>query len=77
MPEFAPITTLADLDLQNQDEIIAGYRAGYRGDPEPGSDRSRGFVHGYRNGCVDAGRELISAAQSSLAHAFVQQRRAN
>lgn len=55
MSEFKPVRTLADLDQLDPDDILAGYRAGLRGEPEPGNLHSRGYWHGWRNGRVDAG----------------------
>lgn len=77
MSEFAPIQTRADLLSQSSDEILAGYRSGFRGDPEPGSDKSRGYWHGWRNGMVDSGRAQMDAAQSKLAAEVVRARRAH
>lgn len=69
MSEFRPITTLADLALQDDGEVMAGYVAGLHGAPEPGSDRSRAYWHGWKNGMVDAGRQPIDDAQRELARA--------
>ena len=72
MAEFLPVTTLADLIDQDGDDIVADYRAGAAGDPEPlASSFSRAFVHGWLNGAVDGGHRPKSAAQAMLAHAFV------
>ena len=78
MAEFLPIKTFADLELQNEDEMVAGYRAGLRGDPEPGSTFSRGYWHGWRNGVVD-GRwnSHPDAAQQQLAEEIVRKQRAH
>jgi hypothetical protein len=77
MSEFAPITTLEDLEQQPDEELIAGYRSGYRNEPEPGSDRSRAFWHGWRNGRVDGGHAPIDAAQEALCRAIAARNRAN
>lgn len=66
MSEFRPITTLEDLFSQDEAEIVAGYWAGRRGDPEPGNAYSRGYWHGYRNGVTDAGRRRIATDQKTL-----------
>lgn len=75
MSEFRPITNPADLDLQDPDEITAGYLAGLNGAPEPGSDRSRAFWHGWRNGRMDGGFAPPDAAQIELARAVMARRR--
>ena len=48
-----PVTTLADLDALESDEVLAGYRSAERGDPEPGDNHSRGFHHGWRTRMFD------------------------
>lgn len=56
MSEFHPVSTKADLDLLDTDEIVEGYRSGLRGAAEPGSDKSRSYWHGWRNGMADSRR---------------------
>lgn len=68
MSEFTPVSTKADLDCLDSDEIVAGYRVGFDGVPEPGSDRSRSYWHGWRNGMVDGGHATIDVHQHLLAH---------
>lgn len=77
MSEFRPITTVADLLLQNQEEISAGYLAGLDGAREPGSDKSRSYWHGWRNGMVESGRRPIDAAQRELQSAIHARRMAH
>lgn len=69
MPEFAHFKfSEAGLD---EDECLAGYRSGLQGEPEPGSDKSRSFLHGWRNGMVDKGHLPISREQEEYAKSFV------
>ena len=70
MSEFRPVETVEDLNSLNDDEIVAGYRSGMHGDPEPGSDKSRSFWHGWRNGEVDSKRKEIDGHQMRLAEAI-------
>lgn len=77
MSEFQPITTVADLELQPIHEIVAGYLSGLANAPEPGSDKSRGFWHGWRNGRMDGGYAKPDAAQHTLVRAIVALHRAN
>lgn len=72
MPEFQPVSTIEELAALNCDDMLAGYYAGYRGEPEPDSTKSKGFWHGYRNGAVDAGRATIDEYQTSLARECVR-----
>lgn len=41
--------TRADCDS----EMLAGYWDGWRGEPEPGANRSNSYRHGWRNGRDD------------------------
>lgn len=77
MSEFRPITTLADLSLQDEGEIAAGYLAGLGGAPEPGSDKSRAHWHGWRNGRMDGGYAPPDDAQIQLVRAVAARRWAN
>lgn len=66
MSEFKPVRTLADLDTLDRDDMLAGYRAGLCGAPEPGNLHSRAYWHGWRNGRVDAGLAEKDADQCQL-----------
>jgi hypothetical protein len=61
----------------DDDDCLAGYRAGLDGAPEPGSDKSRSFLHGWRNGMADKGRLPISAEQRKYAEAYVRHQRSH
>lgn len=75
MSEFNPFE-FKDIDLIN-DEVVEGYRSGYRGETEPGSDKSRSFFHGWRNGRVDGGHDQIDCAQQEFARAYVARSRSH
>ncbi len=77
MSEFRPISEIDDLEKQDEAEMSIGYMAGLRGDPAPGSQHSRSFWHGWRNGMVDSGRAKIDSAQQDLARAIVMRQRAH
>lgn len=77
MSEFKPVSTLEDLNLQDTDELVAGYRAGLRNLAEPGSDQSRAYWHGWRNGQVDRGNREPDVAQAELARRFILRQRAH
>jgi ribosome modulation factor len=75
MTEFAHFQfNEAGLD---EDECLAGYRAGLDDEPEPGSDKSRSYLHGWRNGMADKGRLPISPEQREYAESYVRVRRAH
>lgn len=66
MSEFAPIRTWGELQLLDQEDIMAGYQAGFAGADEPGNAFSRSYWHGWRNGRVDAGLAQPDDAQIAL-----------
>jgi hypothetical protein len=70
MPEFAPVETIADFRQLDDGETLEGYFDGFHGSAEPGSDRSRSFWHGWRNGRVDAGLTEPDNAQQALEQEF-------
>lgn len=70
MAEFKPVTTIDDFVTLDQGEVLEGYLDGFHGGPSPGSDRSRGYWHGWRNGQVESGRSRPDAAQLALNTAF-------
>lgn len=76
MSEFAPVSTLADLDTLDEAEILEGYRDGLANEPEPGGNRSRAYWHGWRNGMADRGIRQIDDAQRELARVFAARGRA-
>ncbi len=50
----------------DDDELIAGYRAGLRGEVKP-TDATFSWSHGWRNGMTDAGKIEIDADGLALA----------
>ena len=70
MAEFAPVRTIADFRRLDEGETLEGYLDGFHGGPKPGSDRSRAFWHGWRNGRVDAGLAEPDGAQRALEQEF-------
>ena len=67
MSEFTPVSTVAELSLLDEQEMVAGYLSGLDGSAEPGSDKSKAFWHGWRNGMSDNGFALLDHYQHSLA----------
>lgn len=51
--ERRPVRTWAELQTLDHAEIMEGYEDGFRGDPEPGDNRSKAYWHGWRNGHLD------------------------
>jgi hypothetical protein len=70
MAEYAPVRTVADFRQLDEGDILEGYLDGFHGSPEPGSDRSRAYWHGWRNGRTDAGFAEPDSAQQALAQEF-------
>lgn len=69
MSAFEPVRTKADLDVLDDDEILAGYIEYRPDDPEPGQNRGRAYWHGWRNAAMDHKRIPHDAASAQLAHA--------
>lgn len=74
MSEYRPVATLEDADTLDSDEVVAGYRLGLTGQPEP-RNCTRSFWHGWRNGFTDGGFRPIDRDQKQLA-CLVTQRNA-
>ena len=71
MSVFAPVTTLADLNSLDQEQIIEGYLTAQRGDPEPGENRGRAFWHGWRCRMFDCGQLTPDAGHIRLVREYV------
>lgn len=71
MPEFAPVATVEDLGLLTEEEVRAGFFAGFNGAPEPvASCFSRSFWHGWLTGAAEAGLREPTLDQRLLAHSI-------
>jgi len=77
MGEYQPLSTISELAVLDGDDCVAGYCAGLDGAPEPGSDRSKSYWHGWRNGMMDSGRMPHDEASRKLAAEFVRKLRAH
>lgn len=62
-----PITTVAQLEKLDSDEIVEGYNDARHGEPAPGDNRSLSYWHGWRNGAIDSYRMPPDAAAHALA----------
>jgi hypothetical protein len=72
MPEFRPVTTVADFVSLDDGDVLEGYLDGFHDGPVPNSSHSRSYWHGWRNGMVDSEREIADWAQEALAREFEQ-----
>ena len=55
-PEYSPVSNIFELSQLNDDEILEGYLSvceDKKSQKLPGSDKSKSFWHGWRNGMVD------------------------
>lgn len=77
MSEYQPLSSVRDLDVLDEDDCMAGYLAGLDGLPEPGSDKSKSYWHGWRNGMMDTGRLPHDEAARNLAAEVVRWHRAH
>lgn len=72
---FAPVATLEELDALNPAEILEGYTAAERGDPEPGENRGKAYWHGWCNRQRDYGALPQTAETKLLVKAYMARRR--
>jgi hypothetical protein len=72
-PYGEPVSTVAELDTLDSDEIVEGYRDGRNNEPPPTGNRSKAYWHGWRNGMADAGHMELDGAMRQLAHEVVEQ----
>lgn len=72
MAEFLPIETVGDFRCLDDGEVLEGYFDGFHNAPPPGSDRSRSYWHGWRNGRVDAGLAEADPPYLALRRAFLR-----
>lgn len=77
MREYQPIETVHDLLLCDDKELLDGYWSGFNGESVPGSDKSKSFWHGWRNGRVDGGHTTIDVHQTTLAKEYVKYQHIN
>ena len=77
MSEYQPLSSVRELDVLDDDDCVAGYLAGLDGAPEPGSDKSKSYWHGWRNGMMDTGRLPHDEAARNLAAEVVRRQRAH
>lgn len=72
---FAPVSTFADLETLDHEQIREGYLSAERGDPEPGPNRGRSFWHGWRCRMMDMGELPGDDASRALAREYAAARR--
>jgi hypothetical protein len=69
---YAPVTTIEELDLLDDADLMQGYLSAERGDPEPGGNHSRSFHHGWRMRMMDLSEIDVPAKHRALVRAWVQ-----
>lgn len=77
MSEYQAVDNIADLELLDQDEMVQGYREGWDGAPEPGSDKSKSYWHGWRNAMIDTRRMEPDAASDALVRQYMIRHRSH
>jgi hypothetical protein len=65
------VATLDELLALDEAELLEGYWDGFKGEPEPGDNRSLAYWHGWRNGASDKGFRKPDAEQLKLAHLYL------
>jgi len=66
-----PIRRKPALEALDNDQLLAGYFAGFRGETCPFT-APYSFQHGWKNGAVDAGFRKIDSSQLELARDVVR-----
>lgn len=69
MPDSRPVASVAEFRTLDESDLLLGYAAGFVG-LEPQQEWSRGFLHGWRNGMMDSGRQEPNVADFQLAEEF-------
>jgi hypothetical protein len=77
MSEYQPLSTAAEADMLDMDDCVAGYQAGLRASEEPGSQYSKSYWHGWRNGMIDRGLLPVDAASTNLCREIVRRQNAH
>lgn len=73
---YAYIEPITSLDQINDDECLAGYRAGLGLTDADHTQKSASYWHGYSNGRADRRLEPISPAAHEIARHMVAEGRA-
>ena len=77
MSEYQPLSTAAEAELLDMDDCVEGYKSGLRAESEPGSDKSKSFWHGWRNGMIDRGLMPMDEAARNLCKEIIRKQRAH
>jgi len=64
------VQTVEELRLLNEDDIVTGYMAGLKNEPDF-SCGDRAYWHGFLNGMVDGGHAKGTPEQAELARLYV------
>lgn len=67
MTERRRFRTWAEVEHLDDAELLEGYWDGFKGEPEPGGNRSDSYYHGWANGAVDGGHRENDEHQAAVA----------
>lgn len=70
-----PVTTLAELDALDHNEITMAYLNTERSDPEPGPNHSRSYHHGWRTRMMDLHEIPTPDSHRALTRAYVERQK--
>lgn len=70
MELYEPVRTIAEFKTLDDGEILEGYLDGFSGLEVVDADKTRSYVHGWRNGMIESNRWLPDDAYDELQHAF-------
>lgn len=74
MSDFEPVSTLAELDELDRDEMYEGEESARRGESEPDASHTRAYWHGWRETMIEMGKLPSDAAYKQLAGAKYMRR---
>ena len=69
------VTTLDQFDGLDENELVEGYTAAERGDPEPGANHSLSYCHGWRSRMYDYREIPTPPEHTKLVHEYVSRLR--
>ena len=69
---FSRVSTMADLETLDQNEVVEGHLSAERGDPEPGPNRGRAFWHGWRTRMMDLGEIEVDDDHRNLVREYLK-----
>ena len=77
MKRDEPVRTISEFRMLDDGEVLEGYLDGFGGLLVKTGDKSRSYMHGWRNGMIESERWPPDDAYDELRHAFEVRRSVN